>query len=58
MGYKVVEVSPVDEGALEEALNRWAAEGYRLERLELVQQPGVRRPVMAFVFLWRDEPAP
>ena len=49
--YKVLEISPVDESALENALNRWSSEGWTFDRIEFVQQPGVRRPVIAYVFL-------
>lgn len=55
MAYRVVEVSPVDEKEIEAALNRALEQGYRLERLEFIQQPGVRRPSMVFLFLWRDD---
>ncbi len=54
MAYKVVEVSPVDETHIEKALNSWGEKGYRLERLEFIQQAGVRRPTMVFLFLWSD----
>lgn len=55
MAYRVVEVSPVDEQKIEDALNQALEQGYRLERLEFIQQEGVRRPTMVFLFLWRDD---
>lgn len=51
--YKVLELSPVDESSLQEALNTWVPQGWIFERLEFVQQEGVRRPVMAYIFLVR-----
>ena len=51
--FKVVEIAPVDEEKLEKALNEWAARNYELDRLEFVCQPGVRRPVMAYLFFRR-----
>ena len=59
--YKVIEVVPVDDVSLEEALNKGAREGYRLDAIKLVQQEGVRRPVMAYIIMIKgdlDEGAP
>lgn len=53
MKYRVIEVTPVDESSLEEAVNRQAEQGWELERIEFVQQGGVRRPVMAYLFFVR-----
>jgi hypothetical protein len=49
--YKVVEISDVTDAAIEEVLNRWNDEGYRVESVHFVTQPGSRRPSMAFLFL-------
>jgi hypothetical protein len=51
--YKVVEIGDVSDQAVEEALNRWAGEGYRFESIHFVTQPGSRRPTMAFLFFTR-----
>ena len=59
--YKVVEVSPVDDVQIEKVINTWTAQGYVLERVQFVTQDGIRRPVMAYIFLVRtrpNEPAP
>lgn len=51
--YKVVEITDVGEGAIEEALNRWTAQGYRFESVHFVVPPGSRRPGVAFLFFLR-----
>ena len=51
--YMVVEVSPVDEQTLEEGVNAWTREGWMFERVEFVQQPAVRRPVLAYLFFFK-----
>lgn len=56
MKYKVVEVTPVDEASLEECVNGLADEGWELDRIEFVQQGGVRRPVMAYLFFVHPSP--
>jgi hypothetical protein len=53
--YKVAEVAPVDERALEDCLNEWTAQGYRLEAIHFVVSEASRRPTMAFVLF--TEPA-
>lgn len=54
--YKVIEVSPVDEITLESAMNTWVSEGWTFERVEFVQQAGVRRPTLAYLFFFRGVP--
>ncbi len=49
--YKVLEIFPVDDETLEKTVNEWLDKGYALDRLEFVRQEGVRRPVMAFLFM-------
>ena len=48
--YKVVEVAPVSEETLEEALNRWAEEGWSFESLHFVSREGSHRPALAYLF--------
>ncbi|MCL5966697.1 MAG: DUF4177 domain-containing protein [Deltaproteobacteria bacterium] len=48
--YKVVEITDVIDARIEEALNLWAAKGYRFDSVHFVTQPGSRRPMMAFLF--------
>ena len=50
MKYKVIEISPVDDETIEGELNRMLESGWEYERIEFVQQTGVRRPSMAFMF--------
>jgi hypothetical protein len=53
--YRVVELSDVTDRAVEEALNRLAAEGFRFDSIHFVTQPGSRRPCMAFLFFTARE---
>jgi hypothetical protein len=48
--YKVVEVSPVSEETLEDALNDRAAEGWNFESLHFVSREGSHRPALAYLF--------
>jgi hypothetical protein len=51
--YKVVELSTVDEGAIEEALNEWTRRGWALEGIQFAMRESSKRPAMAFVFFTR-----
>ena len=48
--YEVVEVSPVTDETLAEALNDRAARGWSFESLHFVVREGSHRPTMAFLF--------
>lgn len=48
--YKVVEVAPVSEETLEDALNRWTAGGWSFESLHFVAREGSHRPALAYLF--------
>jgi hypothetical protein len=48
--YKVVELSTVDEGSLERAVNTWIAQGWILENVQFAMRESSKRPAMAFVF--------
>jgi hypothetical protein len=48
--YEVVEVSPVTEESLEEALNERAADGWNFESIHFVNREGSHRPAMAYLF--------
>ena len=52
--YKVVEVSPVSEETLEEALNRLSGEGWSFESLHFVHREGSHRPALAYLFFVRQ----
>jgi hypothetical protein len=56
--YKVVEVSPVSEETLEEALNRWTAEGFGFESLHFVSREGSHRPALAYLFFVQQRHRP
>ena len=51
--YKVVELSTVDEGALERTLNEWTAKGWNLDGVQFAMRDASKRPAMAFVFFTR-----
>ena len=51
--YKVVEVSTVDEGSLEHAVNLWVRQGWTLEAVQFAMRESSKRPAMAFVFFTR-----
>jgi hypothetical protein len=51
--YKVVEVSPVSEETLEEALNEWTGGGWSFESLHFVSREGSHRPALAYLFFVR-----
>ena len=52
--YKVVETSDVTDVALEQILNEWTAEGWRLESMHFAMRESSRRPSMAFLLFVRD----
>ncbi len=52
--YKVVELSTVDEGALERAVNDWTQKGWNLENVQFAMRESSKRPAMAFVFFTRQ----
>lgn len=54
--YKVVEVSPVGEETLEQALNVWTGAGWSFESLHFVQREGSHRPALAYLFFVRGGP--
>lgn len=51
--YKVVELSTVDEGSLEYAVNHWVGQGWTLENVQFAMRESSKRPAMAFVFFTR-----
>lgn len=52
--YKVVELSTVDEGALERALNEWCPRGWTFDGVQFAMRESSKRPSMAFVFFTRE----
>jgi len=52
--YKVVELSTVDEGALERTLNTWTAQGWKLDGVQFAMRESSKRPAMAFVLFTRE----
>ena len=51
--WKVVEVAPVGEESLEQALNRFTAEGWVFQSLHFVMREGSHRPALAYLFFAR-----
>ncbi|MEW5737793.1 MAG: hypothetical protein AB1938_02645 [Myxococcota bacterium] len=54
--YKVVELSNVDEGALERVLNEWVPRGWVFDGVQFAMRESSKRPSMAFVFFTREGP--
>ena len=52
--YKVVELSTVDESALERTVNEWVPHGWRLDGVQFAMRESSKRPSMAFVFFTRE----
>jgi len=55
--YKVLELSTVDEAAIERTLNEWTAKGWKLDGIQFAMRESSKRPSMAFVFFTREGPA-
>jgi len=53
--YKVVETSDVSDASLEQILNEWTAQGWKLESIHFAMRDSSRRPSMAFVLFVRSE---
>lgn len=51
--YKVVELSTVTDQAIEDALNEWTAQGFKLEGIHFAMRESSRRPSMAFLVFRR-----
>jgi hypothetical protein len=51
--WKVVEVAPVGEDSLEQALNRLTAAGWAFQSMHFVMREGSHRPAMAYLFFAR-----
>ncbi len=52
--YKVVELSNVDEAALERTVNEWVALGWAFDGVQFAMRESSKRPSMAFVFFTRE----
>lgn len=52
--YKFVEVTPVTDETLEEAVNEWVGQGWALEGIRFVTTEHSKRPSMAFVSFVRE----
>jgi hypothetical protein len=51
--YKVVELSHVDESALERSVNQWAQAGWTFDGVQFAMRDSSKRPSMAFLFFTR-----
>jgi hypothetical protein len=47
--YKVVELSPVTDDALEQTINHWVQQGWTLDGIQFAMRESSRRPAMAFL---------
>lgn len=52
--YKVVELSNVDEAALERTVNEWVGQGWTFDGVQFAMRESSKRPSMAFVFFTRE----
>lgn len=52
--YKVVETSDVTDASLEQILNEWTAQGWKLESIHFAMRDSSRRPSMAFLMFVRE----
>jgi hypothetical protein len=52
--YKVVELSTVDEAAIESTLNEWAGRGWNYDGMQFAMRESSKRPAMAFVLFTRE----
>ncbi|MCC7382636.1 MAG: DUF4177 domain-containing protein [Deltaproteobacteria bacterium] len=55
MHYKVVELSTVTDQSIEDALNEWTAQGFKLEGIHFAMRESSRRPSMAFLVFRRPQ---
>ncbi len=53
LSYKVVELSNVDEAALEQTVNEWVSAGWSFDGVQFAMRESSKRPAMAFVFFTR-----
>lgn len=52
--YKVIELSAVDEAALERTVNEWVGSGWTFDGVQFAMRESSKRPAMAFVFFTRE----
>jgi hypothetical protein len=52
--YKVVETSNVCDEELEQILNEWTEQGWRLDTMQFAMRDSSKRPAMAFVTFTRE----
>ena len=53
--FKVVEITPVTDEAIEKVLNEWTAQGWIYDGLQFAMRDSSARPSMAFATFTRDE---
>lgn len=53
--YKVVELATVTDEEMEKVLNKWTAEGWKLDGMQFAMREQSKRPSMAFVTFTREE---
>jgi hypothetical protein len=52
--FKVVEIAPVTDEAIEKVLNEWTAQGWTYDGLQFAMRDSSNRPSMAFATFVRD----
>jgi hypothetical protein len=52
--YKVAELSSVTDQELEQVLNEWTGQGWKLDTVQFAMRESSKRPSMAFVIFTRE----
>jgi len=53
--WKVVELSSVTDGEIEDVLNEWTAQGWSLDNIQFAMRESSKRPSMAFISFTRED---
>jgi len=53
--YKVIELATVTAEEIEEALNQWTTQGWRLDGIHFAMRESQRRPSMAFIVFTHED---
>ena len=53
--YKVVELGTVTDEEIENTLNKWTSQGWKLDGIQFAMRDSSKRPSMAFVTFVREE---
>ncbi len=54
LAYKVIELAQVDAEQIEQTLNEWSAQGWKLDSIQFAMRDSSKRPSMAFVLFTKQ----